>query len=77
MYQVMGRGVRARSGVTKGDMSNGWHYQFGEGEGSHPLTSLVGQEFDALAVVGPCPVVPRHQLPAPIAVTAPIGMACR
>lgn len=52
---------------------SGWGWR----EGSHPFTSLIGQELDALAVVSPCPVVPRHQLPAAIAVTATVGMACR
>lgn len=46
-------------------------------EGSHPFTSLIGQELDTLAVVGPCPVVPGNQLPAAIAVTASVGVACR
>lgn len=45
--------------------------------GSHPLPSLVRHEFEALAVVGPCSVVPRNHLPAAIAVTASVGMACK
>lgn len=45
--------------------------------GSHPFPSLVRHEFEALAVVGPCSVVPGNHLPAAIAVTASVGMACK
>lgn len=55
----------------------GWAALSRAGEGSYPFTSLIGQELDAFAIVGPRPVVPWHQLPAAIAVTATVGMACR
>lgn len=45
--------------------------------GSHPFSSLVGHELEALAVVGPCPVVSGNHLPAAIAITASVGMACK
>lgn len=69
-------GVRTRWVSLKGwgDLM-GWSGR--RGEVSHPFTSLIGQELNTLAVVGPCPVVPRHQLPAAIAVTASVGMTCR
>ena len=72
MLEESGLGSGVNSGV-------GWPYtgQVREGESSHPFTSLIGQELDALAVVGPCPVVPWHQLPAAITVTATVGVACR
>lgn len=73
--QRPGKGCRTRSGVTS-SVGGPYPGQVGERESPHPFTSLIGQELDALAVVGPCPVVPWHQLPAAIVVTATVGMAC-
>lgn len=42
---------------------------------TYPFPRLVGEELRTLAVVRPGPVVAWYQLPAPVQVTPPIGMA--
>lgn len=73
-YRVRQGQIRPAGGGLLGSGCRGREWSW---RSSHPLTSLIAHEFEAFGVVGPRPVVPWHQLPAAIAVTASVGVTYR